>query len=63
MIECIRDFREAGINVWMLTGDKLETAQSIACTCGLTDSSMKVCYIDDREVKDNLAEAKRLVKK
>ena len=26
VIECIRDFKDAGINVWMLTGDKLETA-------------------------------------
>ena len=63
VIECIRDFRDAGINVWMLTGDKLETAQCIASTCGLTDSSMKLCFINDHEVKDNLAEAKRLVKK
>ena len=45
----------------MLTGDKLETAQSIAYTCGLTDSSMKVCYIKEGGVRDDLEEAKRLV--
>jgi P-type E1-E2 ATPase len=29
----IEDFREAGINVWMLTGDKLETAENIGFSC------------------------------
>ena len=24
--ECIKDFKEAGIRVWMLTGDKGDTA-------------------------------------
>ena len=33
--ECIEDFREAGINVWMLTGDKGLTALEIGVSCGL----------------------------
>ncbi len=33
--ECIQDFKEAGIRVWMLTGDKGYTAHQIAHTCGL----------------------------
>ena len=28
--ECIEDFRAAGIGVWMLTGDRVETGVSIA---------------------------------
>lgn len=32
---CIKDFREAGISVWMLTGDKGETAKEIAISCNL----------------------------
>jgi magnesium-transporting ATPase (P-type) len=32
---CIRDFKTAGIKVWMLTGDKGETAESIAIQCGV----------------------------
>lgn len=32
---CISDFKEAGIKVWMLTGDKGETAHQIAFSCGL----------------------------
>jgi len=33
--DCIQDFRDAGIKVWMLTGDKGDTAHQIAYTCGL----------------------------
>ena len=33
--ECIEDFRAAGISVWMLTGDKNETAREIGVSCGL----------------------------
>ncbi len=33
--ECIIDFREAGISVWMLTGDKGLTALEIGVSCGL----------------------------
>ena len=35
--ECIRDFRTARIKVWMLTGDKGETAHNIGISCGLVD--------------------------
>ena len=33
--ETIRDFREAGIKVWVLTGDKVETAINIGQSCQL----------------------------
>jgi len=33
--ECITDFKAAGINVWMLTGDKGLTAKMIGIQCGL----------------------------
>ena len=36
---CIKDFREAGISVWMLTGDKGETAKEIAISCNLLSRS------------------------
>lgn len=29
----LRDLLKAGINVWMLTGDKMETAENIAKVC------------------------------
>jgi len=31
----IENLRNAGINVWMLTGDKIETAKCIAISAGL----------------------------
>ena len=33
--ECIRDFLKAGIKVWVLTGDKIETAINIGYSCNL----------------------------
>lgn len=33
----IKHLIEGGIIVWVLTGDKLETAQSIGYSCGLID--------------------------
>ncbi|XP_062849346.1 phospholipid-transporting ATPase VB [Trichomycterus rosablanca] len=37
--ETIEALREAGIQVWVLTGDKLETAVNIAYSCKLLDKS------------------------
>ena len=37
--ETIRELLSAGIHVWMLTGDKLETAINISKTCGLTSEN------------------------
>ncbi len=31
---CVNDFQDAGIKVWMLTGDKGETASHIGKNCG-----------------------------
>ena len=35
--ETLRDFSEAGIKLWVLTGDKKDTAKSIGYSCGLFD--------------------------
>ena len=45
VVECIIDFKKAGMKVWILTGDKRETAESIGKTCGVLNSNMKICYI------------------
>jgi magnesium-transporting ATPase (P-type) len=34
---CVEDFRKSGIKVWMLTGDKGETAHTIGVSCGMID--------------------------
>lgn len=40
--QTIQDIRNAGINIWMLTGDKLETAINIGRTCSLISEGMVV---------------------
>jgi len=35
--ETLQDFSQAGIKLWVLTGDKKNTAKSIAFSCGLID--------------------------
>lgn len=50
--ESIRVLKEAGINLWMLTGDKLETALEIARSCALIDgrNTVEISMVaDDRE--------------
>ncbi len=39
--------RKAGIKVWMLTGDKKETAVNIGKSCGLIQEDMAVVYWKD----------------
>ena len=43
--ETIRDLRLSKIKVWMLTGDKFNTAYNIALSCNLISSYMKVFQI------------------
>lgn len=41
--------RKAGIKVWMLTGDKLETAENIGYSCSLFHPSTNLFRINDLE--------------
>eukprot|EP01029_Cantina_marsupialis_P021356 TRINITY_DN50_c0_g6_i1.p1 TRINITY_DN50_c0_g6~~TRINITY_DN50_c0_g6_i1.p1 ORF type:complete len:1300 (-),score=360.94 TRINITY_DN50_c0_g6_i1:211-4110(-) len=49
---CINDLHRAGIKVWVLTGDKVETAVNIGHSCGLLRPSMKIIKVisHDKEV-------------
>jgi P-type E1-E2 ATPase len=40
--ETINDLQNAGIKIWMLTGDKLETAENIGYSCKLLNKKMEV---------------------
>lgn len=40
--ETISIVREAGINLWVLTGDKIETALNIGYSVNIIDKSMKL---------------------
>jgi len=44
--ECIQDFKDAGIKVWMLTGDLGHTAKEIGFNCGIMsrDESSNAIY-------------------
>lgn len=45
--ETIADFLKANIKVWMLTGDKLETAENIAKSCRLIQGDMTVMRLSE----------------
>ncbi|RDX83241.1 Phospholipid-transporting ATPase 3, partial [Mucuna pruriens] len=54
---CIETLQRAGIKVWVLTGDKIETAINIAYACNLINNEMKQFIISSetdaiREVED-----------
>lgn len=59
--EAIESLRQAGIKVWVLTGDKQETAISIGLSCKLLTVDMQQIVINgtsEAECKHLLAEAK-----
>ncbi|ORX59732.1 phospholipid-translocating P-type ATPase [Hesseltinella vesiculosa] len=43
--DCIDDLRHAGIKIWVLTGDKMETAINIGYACNLLDSGMELLMV------------------
>jgi phospholipid-transporting ATPase len=45
----IEAIKNAGIKVWVLTGDKIETAINIGYSCKLLNNSMKQHLIDEKE--------------
>ena len=55
--EVIEQLQEAGIRVWMLTGDKLETARNIGLSCRLLRTSMTVFTVEATDVMEVAIEA------
>lgn len=54
--ECIANFIESHIKVWMLTGDKLETAENIGYSCSLVQRGFKKFYIREKDNYEKKAE-------
>lgn len=52
VVNTIQFMKQVGIKVWVLTGDKIETAINIGISCGLLDSNMKQHLIDETTEKD-----------
>jgi len=57
--ETLEALKAAGIKVWVLTGDKLETAVNIAFSCGHFKRGMEVLELSGTDnVEENLNELK-----
>lgn len=52
MEETIIDIKQAGIKLWVLTGDKIETAINIGFSCKLLDQEMEIFIINETKTKD-----------
>lgn len=64
--DCINQLSEAGVNVWMLTGDKDETAISVAQMCGLIRERSRMVIIKGKtkqDCLDEIAKARRKLKR
>lgn len=64
--ETILSLREAGIKVWVLTGDKIETAINIGFSCKLLNNEMEKIIIDgqtEEEVQQALEKGKEIIEK
>ena len=62
----IQQLRRAGIKIWMLTGDKQETAINIGHSCGLIQSHSELLILDQelaRDVRDELKSLSELMVK
>ncbi|PAV87758.1 hypothetical protein WR25_03790 [Diploscapter pachys] len=55
--ETIVSLRKAGIQIWILTGDKLETAQNIATASGLFNENRPIRVINGEDDMERAAEA------
>ena len=51
--ETIKDLRMAGIKIWVLTGDKIDTAENISLSCNLITKNQKVFKIFNNEEDEN----------
>lgn len=64
--ECIHELTQAGVNIWMLTGDKDETAISVGHMCGLIGERSKMIIIKGKtkqDCLDEIANARRKLKR
>jgi P-type E1-E2 ATPase len=52
--DCIIDFREAGMKVWMLTGDNGLTAREISLSSGVIDPEDAVLEIEEDIDQENI---------
>ncbi|XP_020267919.1 probable phospholipid-transporting ATPase 8 isoform X2 [Asparagus officinalis] len=63
--ECIDKLQQAGIKIWVLTGDKLETAVNIGFACHLLKKGMKqiIITLDALDIEASKKKDKKYVEK
>ncbi|CAN8077201.1 unnamed protein product [Agarophyton chilense] len=57
--DTLRKLERAGVKVWVLTGDKQETAINIGLSCGAIDEGMDVVIINEDNLEDTAAQLDR----
>ncbi|GAB2250107.1 hypothetical protein Droror1_Dr00013466 [Drosera rotundifolia] len=60
--QCIDKLAQAGLKIWVLTGDKMETAINIGFSCSLLRQGMKQIYISTMNVEAGSQDSKKAVK-
>ena len=59
----IKKFIEAGINFWMITGDKMDTAESIGYSCGIFSEDSEIYKIKDTNDVNEVIELMKNISK
>jgi len=58
----IEDFIEAGINFWMITGDKMDTAETIGYSCGIISEDSEVYKIKNNKNMEVIINRMEIIK-
>jgi phospholipid-translocating ATPase len=59
--DCIKTLLSAGIKLWVLTGDKLETAINIGFSCNLLDLEMNLILVRGADGADSSAQTRKQI--
>jgi len=56
--ETIKELQSAGVNIWVLTGDNLETARNIGIACNLLSEKMQKYFLfgEEKKMKEYMEE-------
>jgi phospholipid-translocating P-type ATPase (flippase) len=52
----ISNLKQAGVKVWVLTGDKLDTARIVGFSCAVLSNEMDIMTLDGPETADEISE-------
>jgi len=55
----LRALERAGVRVWIMTGDKLETAPNIGLSCGLLNVDMDIIVLTEADLEGTIAQIDR----